>query len=347
MLFLTIENVIYNLLNTQNRSTPAPTITDGIVVDNPVAKNSYRGSFFTDEGSWSNRTAKILNKDHGSCTKHKSVKIFESHSGLEGLIDSFVKKMYQLIYDLFSEEELEKEFSNAISKFGHQEKARKFIEGLRREKNKFCATFMQYVFSWGRTTTSVGEGYNARFKSYGECKAMLSKANLIKVHLIADRVAAEQYVKAIDLLVELRRSSKRWSSYYQDHLNVFAQRCAIEVKDCIHVEGEIYYVTRRNGDVTTVNLATRIMHLGIVYTIPTCDKCGDWCSYFIMCPCIIKALAVAGRKIEDANNIHPLHLLQLHPLWKDALKKCSLPDYDDLPHLRVSAATVGKASTPI
>ena len=33
-------------------------------------------------------------------------------------------------------------------------------------------------------------------------------------------------------------------------------------------------------------------------------------------------------------NIHPIHLVQLHPLWPEALRKCKMEDYNDLPQVQ-------------
>jgi hypothetical protein len=48
---------------------------------------------------------------------------------------------------------------------------------------------------------------------------------------------------------------------------------------------------------------------------------------------IAKALIEDGRKIWSINNIHPVQLVQLHPLWPDAILKCKLEDYKDLPQI--------------
>lgn len=330
---------------------PPPTVIDGIEVFNPVAKNSYRGSFFTDEASWEIRTKKALNKDDGCCTKHKSVAIFESKGGLDELASAFINDMYSMIYDIFSEEGLDQKFAAALDKYGHRPNAKKFIDGLRASKNKFCQTYMQYVFSFGHTTTQRGEGYNDRFKGHGELKQTLSKANLVKVHRHIDRVSDEVNIKAIKLLADLRKACKRWSDYYQSHLDVFKMKCATDVISCSQVEaaagdGNLYQVTDKNGRVTNVNLATKIMHLGIVYTVPTCD-CGDWCSFFIMCPCIIRSLTLAGRTIENVHNIHPIHLIQLHPMWSPACEQCHLADYDDFPQLAIAAPPSASGPGPV
>ena len=93
-----------------------------------------------------------------------------------------------------------------------------------------------------------------------------------------------------------------------------------------------YKVVRRNNSAVVVDLDTKIVHRGQVFTIPTCS-CGYWCSSFRICMDIAKALIEDGRAIWSTNNYHPVHLVQLHPLWSDAIRKCKLEDYNDLPQI--------------
>jgi len=68
-----------------------------------------------------------------------------------------------LIYDVFSSEsELDAKINEALScsKYGHNKSARTFIESLQNDKHKLCSTITQYVFSYGHTSTKMGEGFN-------------------------------------------------------------------------------------------------------------------------------------------------------------------------------------------
>ena len=106
----------------------------------------------------------------------------------------------------------------------------------------------------------------------------------------------------------------------------------MKVKACEQVHESIYTVTDDDNVTSTVNLDTNIVHRGYVYTIPTCT-CGYWCSSFCMCKCIIKALCEGERDVWIVTNIHPIHLVQFHPMWSEALKKARRQDYSDFTHL--------------
>ena len=56
-----------------------------------------------------------------------------------------------------------------------------------------------------------------------------------------------------------------------------------------------------------------------------------------MCKCIVKALREAERDVWIVTNIHPYHLVQLHPMWPDALKIAKRRDYSDFPHLSIES----------
>ena len=70
----------------------------------------------------------------------------------------------------------------------------------------------------------------------------------------------------------------------------------------------------------------KIVHHGIVYVIPTCT-CGWWKSGFRMCLCIVKALRESGHVVWAVENVPPVHLIWLHPVWGQALEKCKRDDY--------------------
>ena len=153
---------------------------NGVTLENPIAQNSYSGGLWTDQAPWSDKSAKALNKTHGLCTKHKSCGIFSSMSGLGGLTGQYINDMNSLIYDVFpSEDDLDSKINDALDKYSHVKSAKSYIEGIRDVKEKLCSTFMQYVFSMGRTTTQMGEGFNDVIKGHGSLKQYLSHANLL------------------------------------------------------------------------------------------------------------------------------------------------------------------------
>ena len=96
-----------------------------------------------------------------------------------------------------------------------------------------------------------------------------------------------------------------------------------EVIKCVVLSDDSYKVSHKCSKDSTVNLATNIVHVVHLYTIPTCD-CGNWMFYFIMCPCIIQSMTIAGRDVENMKNLHPLHLTEIHPVWKLAFKESKL-----------------------
>ena len=236
-------------------------------LENPIAQNSYGGSLFTDEASWSDKVAKALKKHHGLCTKHKCNGIFTSMAGLEGLIGHYINDMNALVYDIFSsEEELDTKFEEALAKCGHCKSAKDFIESVRTVKEKLCSTIMQYVFSFGHTTTQMGEGFNDKIKGKGGLKQYLSVANIVTLFKLIDRLARDQDIVSIQLLVKLRQQDKRWSDYYQKLLNESKMKSSTDVVSCQPTSvANVYDVIHSDGTVTTVNLATKIIHLGHLY----------------------------------------------------------------------------------
>jgi len=208
---------------------------DGIALGNPVSQNSYQGSVFTDEGPWSDGTAMELQKDHGLCSKHFSNDIFTSQCSLGGLIPHYTKDMNKLIYEpASSDAALNGQILQAMSKYGADSSAKKFITRISEKRRKICATHTQYIFSWGGTTTQRGEGWNDRFKGHGALKVYLANANLITGIKLIDRLAREQDRKSITMLASLRRQGKRWSDYYQ-HLSQdlqYAPASTARMLDC-------------------------------------------------------------------------------------------------------------------
>ena len=79
-------------------------------------------------------------------------------------------------------------------------------------------------------------------------------------------------------------------------------KSATEVIDFVVLSDDFYKVSHKYGKDSTFNLAIKIVHLGHSYKIPTSD-CGDWMSYFIMCPCIIRALIIGVRYVENVKTL--------------------------------------------
>ena len=308
----------------------------GVKIGNKVQINDYPGTLFTDGGSWTPRTAEVIHKHHGLCTKHKSTGIVTSMAGLGGLQSHYMKDMNALIYNVFpSDEAFELAIEAALNKFGHNSAARKFIESVQDERKKLCATFMQHILSHGHTTTQRSEGFNGVLKGHGDLKSYLAVASLKTLIDRIDKLSRDQDYKAIHLLKKLREEDRRWSDYYESQLDEHTKLVAAEVFDCVPASADnehLFNVTRTTNGVTRVNLVnlkTPVVHHGVVYEIPTCRQCGDWNTHFITCPCIIRSLALAGRPVKCVYIIHPLHLVQNHVMWQHACNELNLPDYDD------------------
>ena len=62
--------------------------------------------------------------------------------------------------------------------------------------------------------------------------------------------------------------------------------------------------------------------------IHICQEAVYLCLSFWLCMCIVKALTENSRPVSSINS-HPYHLIQLHPLWTQALSKCHRDDYDN------------------
>jgi len=136
-----------------------------------VAKNSHGGHIAPDEAPWSFQTVKNAGKSHGLCCKHNATGIMKSHSGLCGLSQSYMNDMNEIIYDIFqSEDELDHKIRDARKKYCHNPRSLEFINSVDRNKNLLCVTIMQYVFTVGHCTTSIGESWNSRMKGHGELK---------------------------------------------------------------------------------------------------------------------------------------------------------------------------------
>ena len=319
--------------------SPVTTI-EGIPLGNLVLQNSHGGHIATDEAPWSFGTAEDIGKSHGLCCRHKSNGILKSQSGLAGRTQSYINDMHKIIYNIYdSLEELDEKIRIAREKYGDNPPSRTFIDSVDQTKHLLCATYMQYVFTFGHCTTAIGESWNSMMKGQGELKQYLAKSNMFTLLNIIDRMARSQDIEAVKQLKKLRQAEMRWSAFFQEHYNQYRMLAGTNIRDVNRVadsDGMQWDTVDMLGRVFRVNLATKIVHRGRVYVIPTCE-CGMWCSLFIWCPCIIRCGAMQPDfELESVHNVHPFHLIQLHPMWEQALKETNLSDYDDFPDLRPS-----------
>ena len=150
------------------------------------------------------RTAIIINKDHGICSKQKCNGIFTSKAVLVGLICHYIKDMYALIYDVFSsEEELDSKINTSLAKYVHDLNANKYIKTICNTKTKLCATYMQFVFSYDHTTTNVDEEFSNHLKGHGDLEKYLSVAKLLTFHNLIDLLARNKDFDSINSLLKL------------------------------------------------------------------------------------------------------------------------------------------------
>ena len=108
--------------------------------------NSFEGTLFTDQASWSEKTATLLGKQHGICTTHVATGIMTSNADLSGLQVEYMTDMNYFMYDPLTEDEFKDLAQNSLLKYGHNESSRKYIMSLYKVKERVCATFTQFMF---------------------------------------------------------------------------------------------------------------------------------------------------------------------------------------------------------
>lgn len=312
---------------------PTEEVIDGVPIGNHVLMNSYKGSLYTDDGPFSEPTAAAIGKDHGLCTYHEMGQINVATTGQSNQ-ETCRQDLTALIFRYKSVDELKKHILMCREKYGTQPQALSFLDRIEEKANKLCIAYTQWYFSFNHTSTQRGEGYNDRLKGHADLKAMLSDADLVTLHNHVKAIEIDVGGKVLKILMKCRREEKRVAPIYEQAVEKSLQMSALYVRSCDKVEGTVseYKVVRRDSTVVVVNLDTKIVHRGQVFVIPTCS-CGYWCSSFRICMDIAKALIEDGRVIWSTNNYHPVHLVQLHPLWSDAIRKCKLEDYEDLPQI--------------
>lgn len=293
--------------------------------------NSYRGNFHSDQGSFSTPSAEKLDKDHQFCTKHKTEGLFSACKGLGKKEQShFISDVYALIYKFKYEDELDAKFEQCFEQYSQHEPAIKYITGIQNEKEKLCRVYTQRKFSWNHTSTQRSEKYNDSYKGHRSLQSQLSHADLFMVHRRVEHVGAPVYLKAKKMLKELRRDEKRWSKIYEKEVRKSMELASTRVIDCCDRGNGKYDVTDVYGKVHTVDLASKVVHRGIVYSIPAC-KCGYWLSSWRICYHIVPALTKSGQEVFVVTNIHPIHLIELHPLFKLACHELRREGYNDFP----------------
>jgi hypothetical protein len=205
--------------------------------------------------------------------------------------------MSDLIYDKFSSDNLDNKINEARKAYGSRSKrAMAVINSIDRLKTKVCATYTQYYFSLGHCTTAIGEGFNSTLKGTGALKEYMADATLSTGIERCLKLTRTQDNRCIEMMEPLREEEKRWSNFYQDHYNEFARRAGTDVTSCDKVgdSDQLWKVKDRFGNEVTVNKSAVVVHLGHEYIIPICE-CGDWCTWFIWCPHIIRVYTVSGK----------------------------------------------------
>ena len=134
------------------------------MIENTVALNSQRGSFYTDNGPWSAGAAKALGKDHGLCTKHECNAIPAASAGHGDKHNQCMSDLNALIYTYTSLDTLEDKFTECRTNYGHVPATAKFLDSLEENKKKLCRAYTQDIFSANHSTTQRGEGYTDLIK---------------------------------------------------------------------------------------------------------------------------------------------------------------------------------------
>jgi hypothetical protein len=108
----------------------------------------------------------------------------------------------------------------------------------------------------------------------------------------------------MDELAKLGNKEMRWSSCFESAVQE-SMRLSTNVESCDDIGNGCFWVKQHDAaSASTVNTETKIIHLGQLYTIPTCD-CGFWTSTFMPCLCIVRGLKVSPRgSLSDAFDVN-------------------------------------------
>ena len=236
-----------------------------------------------------------------------------------------------MIYDISTKEGLEMKITSCLAKYSHNKKSHNYIKTLAANKNHLCRAYTQQLFTLQHTATQRSEGFNDKIKGHASLKDMLSDADLVTLHDHVDTLNRVNDKKAMDELAKLRNKEMRWSDRYESAVQE-SMRLSTNVESCEDIGNACFRVKQRDSSATSVvNTESKIIHLGHLFTIPTCD-CGYWTSTLMPCLCIVRALRVSPKgSLRDAfhiNNVHPFHRIELHPMWNEALNKVKRADYE-------------------
>jgi hypothetical protein len=295
----------------------------------------------TDEGPFSFPTAAGINKYHILCTQHKRQAIPSATAGLGSNANQAMRDLNALIFNYTSKTELDGKFDEYRQTYAQNAPTIKFLDSLEENKKMLCRAYTQDVYTYNHTTTQRGEGFNDRLKGHGTLKDKLSDASLHTAVNRLDAVVMDTFDKSLEILKKARLNNARVAPCYKEETLMSLQQSVLTVKSCVRVDGSVskYTCTRTNGDEFNVDLATKIVHRGAIFEIPTCN-CGYFQSCFRLCRDIVQALIrVLSEELDRnvtvddllvAKYIHPLHLVQLHPIWPQALRSVNRTDYSDL-----------------
>ena len=308
-----------------------PAEVESIPINNRAAQNSQGTTWLTDEGSWAHITVTNLSIcSHGFCLRHKTTGMNSASKGLGELAESFRSVMHNILCkDFESEHALNQAFTEALLQYGHAPNARTYIENIQKNARKFCHFYMKEIFTHGHTTTQRAEGMNDNVKGHGDLRAYLRRASHVQCLRRVNNVCRDKQRRMLDELSELRLQGKRISTFYSNRCKQSMLLSATNIKCCALMEGTRYSVTKADESMSTVDMATKIVHLGNVYCIASCD-CSYWKSTMIHCQCIIRCISECEDvDVDDIKLVHPLFHVERHPLWALALKKVKLENYDD------------------
>jgi len=328
-------------------NSTAPLEIDGVKLGNRSALNSYGGSLTTDRGPFSVPSAKGLGKDHTFCTIHETERIFASSAGLgKELKKKYIDDMYKLIYNIGTPEDLSNKIQQCLVDYAISDSAVEFIKTIDSIKEKICRAFTQNIFTANKTTTQGSEGFNNTVKGSTDLKGLLSNGDLVQLHYRIQNVSRRKDAKVKKILVKLRKEGKKWSPLYHSEVKQSMVLAGTNVLTCEKVSDDIYDASVLDGRTFRVNLATKIVHRGYIFVIPTCS-CGYWKSSFRMCKCIVRSLTLEGRDVFVVKNVHPYYLLQFDPLWPYALQEAMRDNYTDFPNVNLTPDRVETAVTTV
>eukprot|EP00804_Cyclotella_cryptica_P030165 CCRYP_009558-RA/>CCRYP_009558-RA protein AED:0.23 eAED:0.33 QI:0/0/0/1/0/0/4/0/299 len=219
----------------------------------------------------------------------------------------FINEMYGMIYGIKSHQELNTKFIECLIACGHHQPAKKFIQTLFELKTKLCRAHSQFLFSFLRTSMQRSESFNDRIKGHSDLNEMLADADLVTLHMYPMSLSLWNDNKALTEFIKLCKSEKRWSNSFVKYVQNSLE-CAIKIQTCENIDllGMMELCLTFAPKLFIEELSTQFQ-LVIV---------GIGARHFRI------ALTENNRPVLSIENIHPFHLIRLHPLWTQALSKC-------------------------